>query len=265
MDHCVNGRGRKHRIGQTVQHCRNEDGFVRKHGGRYQTDLDALGRTVDDRNVGHFRTGAAGGRYDEQLVHLAQTGHIVIQAVHVVRAVHNGKHLGDINDRAAADRDNAVKLLAAQAVEDRVYHDVGRLAAAELLLKTGVAAEVQRRDCGFVNVFVGQNQVGGTEVYFLRKCRKIAVFRDRRHDLKAFHIVHLLLLVKIKAVILFLCFVRFFFGNSIGSVVSIERLKAARSETGGFTIGLSYLLLRRNLHCSTLFMTRRCITVSCRG
>ena len=34
-----------------------------------------------------------------------------------------------------------------------------------------------------VDVFVGQDQVGGTETDFLRKCRKIAVFRNRRHDL----------------------------------------------------------------------------------
>ena len=60
---------------------------------------------------------------------------------------------------AAADRDNTVKLLAAQVVEDGVNHNVGRLTAANLFLKTGMAAEIQCRNRRIVNIFIRQNQV----------------------------------------------------------------------------------------------------------
>ena len=65
---------------------------------------------------------------------------------------------------AAADRDNTVKLLAAQVVEDGVNHNVGRLTAAKLFLKTGMAAEIQCRNRRIVNIFIRQNQVTFAEV-----------------------------------------------------------------------------------------------------
>ena len=90
---------------------------------------------------------------------LLEVCHAVVQIVHTVGGLGNGQHLCDVDYCATSDRDNAVKLLAAQVVEDGVNHDVGRLTAAELFLKTGVAAEIQRRDCRIVNIFICQNQV----------------------------------------------------------------------------------------------------------
>ena len=159
VDHRIDGRGREHRIRQTEQHAGHERRFVRKHRRRYQTNLDALSCTVDDGNVGNLRAGAAGSRHDDQLMLLLEVCHAVVQVVHTVGRLGNSQHLCDVDDGAAADSHDAVKVLAAQVVEDGIHHHVGRLTAAKLFLKTGVAAEIQRRNRRIVNIFIRQNQV----------------------------------------------------------------------------------------------------------
>ena len=192
VDHRIDGRGREHRIRQTEQHAGHERRFVRKHRRRYQTNLDALSCTVDDGNVGNLRAGAAGSRHDDQLMLLLEVCHAVVQIVHTVGGLGNGQHLGNVDNGAAADRDNAVKLLAAQVVEDGIHHHVGRLAAAELLLKTGVAAELQRRNGRIVDIFVRQDQVTRAELQLFRQRAKIHVFCNRRYDFEGFHALFLL-------------------------------------------------------------------------
>ena len=159
VNHRINGRSCKNRIRQAEQHAGHERRFVRKHRRRHQTNLYTLGGAVDDGNVGNLRAGAAGGRHDDQLMLLFEVCHAVVQIVHTVGGLGNGQHLGNVDNGAAADRDNTVKLLAAQVIEDSVNHNVGRLTAAKLFLKTGMAAEIQRRNRRIVNIFIRQNQV----------------------------------------------------------------------------------------------------------
>ena len=90
---------------------------------------------------------------------LLEVCHAVVQIIHTVGGLGNGQHLGNVDNGAAADSHDAVKVLAAQVVEDGVNHNVGRLTAAKLFLKTGVAAELQRRNGRIVDIFVRQNQV----------------------------------------------------------------------------------------------------------
>ena len=123
---------------------------------------------------------------------LLEVCHAVVQIVHTVGGLGNGQHLGNVDNGAAADRDNAVKLLAAQVVEDGIHHHVGRLAAAELLLKTGVAAELQRRNGRIVDIFVRQDQVTRAELQLFRQRAKIHVFCNRRYDFEGFHALSLL-------------------------------------------------------------------------
>ena len=159
VDHRIDGRSREHRIRQAEQHTGHERRLIREHRGRYQTDLDTLSGAVDDGNVGNLRAGAAGSRHDDQLMLLLEVCHAVVQIVHTVGGLGNGQHLGNVDNGAAADCDNAVKLLAAQVIEDSVNHNVGRLTAAKLFLKTGMAAKIQRRNRRIVNIFIRQNQV----------------------------------------------------------------------------------------------------------
>ena len=118
---------------------------------------------------------------------LLEVCHAVVQIVHTVGGLGNGQHLGNVDNGAAADRDNAVKLLAAQVIEDSVNHNVGRLTAAKLFLKTGMAAEIQRRNRRIVDIFVRQDQVARAELQLFRQRAEIHIFRDRGNDLECFH------------------------------------------------------------------------------
>ena len=118
---------------------------------------------------------------------LLEVCHAVVQIVHTVGGLGNSQHLGNVDNGAAADRDNTVKLLAAKVIEDSVNHNVGRLTAAKLFLKTGVAAEIQRRNRRIVNIFIRQNQVARAELQLFRQRAEIHIFRDRGNDLECFH------------------------------------------------------------------------------
>ena len=163
VNHCVDGGSCKNRIRQAEQHARHERRFIRKHRRRHQTNLYTLGGAVDDGNVRNLGAGAAGGRHYDQLMLLFEVGHAVVQIVHTVGGLGNGQHLGNVDNGATADRDNTIEVLAAQVVEDGVNHNIGRLTAAKLFLKTGMAAEIQRRDRRIVNIFICQNQVAFAE------------------------------------------------------------------------------------------------------
>ena len=123
---------------------------------------------------------------------LLEVCHAVVQIVHTVGGPGNSQHLCDVDDGAAADSHDAVKVLAAQVVEDGIHHHVGRLAAAKLFLKTGMAAEIQCRNRRIVNIFIRQDQVARAELQLFRQRAKIHVFCNRRYDFEGFHALSLL-------------------------------------------------------------------------
>ena len=118
-----------------------------------------------------------------------QVCHAVIQVVYTVLRARHGQHLSNIDHRAAADRNDTVILFTAQVVQNGVHHHVCRLARTVLLLKTGLAAEVQRRDRRVIDVLVGQDEIACAKVQFLRHRTKIRVFCNSRHDSKGFHLI----------------------------------------------------------------------------
>ena len=181
MNHGINRGGSKYAIRQTCKHTRNQCRLVGKHSRRDNTLLDALGGAVDDGNIGYFRTGAAGSRNDNQLMNLLQVCHAVVQIIYLIFLGSNSQHLGNVDNGAAADSDNAVIVLIAQFVEDGIYHHVGRLAHAVLFLKQGMASQIQCGNCRLVNIFIGQNEIFCTQTSFLRISLKICIFCNCRN------------------------------------------------------------------------------------
>ena len=85
---------------------------------------------------------------------LLKLRHFGVQIIrHRARLCH-AEDLGDVNDRTAADRHDAAEAAPGEFVEDGVHHGIGRLAAAEFLLKQRLAAEIKRLDDRGVDIFI---------------------------------------------------------------------------------------------------------------
>ena len=88
------------------------------------------------------------------LVVLLKLRHFGVQIIRHRAWLCHAEHLGDVDDRAAADRYNAAKAAPGELVEDGVHHGIGRLAAAEFLLKQRLAAKPERFDDRGIDVFI---------------------------------------------------------------------------------------------------------------
>ena len=99
---------------------------------------------------------------------IATVPYKVIELVNALLAAHR-QHLGDVDDRAAADGHNPAAARGGRIPQDGLRHHVGGLTHAVLLLVQHGTLQVHRPEVGLVDVLVGQDQVGRTQPEFLHE------------------------------------------------------------------------------------------------
>ena len=187
VDQRVDGAGGKHFQGQALQQLGDQHGVVGVHGGRHHAHLGAHAGAVQHGDIRHLAAGAAGGGDDDQLLRLVQGRHTGIQLVHV-HGIRHSEHLGQVDDGAAADGDDAVKGQAADVLQDGLGHNVTGLAHAVLLLIHHMARQIQLPEIRCIDVLVGQDQVPLAQGKALCKLLALAVLVQRRLEYDLFHI-----------------------------------------------------------------------------
>ena len=187
VDQRVDGAGGKHLQRQALQQLGEQHGAVGVHGGGHHAHLGAHAGAVQHGDVRYLAAGTAGGGDDHQLLGLVQRRHTGVQLVHV-HGIRHGEHLGQVDDGAAADGDDAVKGQAADVLQDGLSHDVAGLAQAVLLLIYHMARQGQLSEIRCVDVFVGQDQVPLAQGKALCKFLAGAVLVQRWLEYDLFHI-----------------------------------------------------------------------------
>ena len=153
---------------QALQQFRNQDGIVGHDGIVGQAHLGMQAYQFGNRDVGHFAARAASGRQDNQLLVLHDRNLAQESIGHVFNILQH-EYLAAVDDRTAAHRDDTVVIDMVHVLEDGVHHVVRRFAQTVLFLHDEMAGQVQRLHERFVQEFVGNDQVVGTQVEFLGK------------------------------------------------------------------------------------------------
>ena len=111
---------------------------------------------------------------------------MVVEGIHRT-AVGYGKHLCNVDNGTAADGNYALEMLLGSLGDYRVYHGVGRLAAAEFLLIDHLRAALVVIGIRIVDVLVRQDKVAAAYLEFIGKGFQRVEFIKFRAENYLFH------------------------------------------------------------------------------
>ena len=111
---------------------------------------------------------------------------MVVEGIHRA-SVGYGKHLCNVDNGTAADGNYALEMLFGSLGDYRVYHSVGRLAAAEFLLIDHLCAALVVIGIRIVDVLVRQDKVAAAYLEFIGKGFQRIEFIKFRAENYLFH------------------------------------------------------------------------------
>ena len=129
MNERIDGTRAEDTVGQALEELRDKHGLVGIESRIGEPHLRAELRELEDRDVRDLAARAARRRHENQLVRLLR-GEFLLIKVGDGRELLEREELRDVENRAAADGEDAVIHFAAERLDDALDHEVSRLALA---------------------------------------------------------------------------------------------------------------------------------------